>query len=152
MLLWISMHPGGPHTNIHIHGESRREIFTKVYRLLLESQPKVEPGSPVSLWNTEIVSNSISLSPATVSFKDNYERLSFTVTVEDNPQRNGSVSYGYLVWTDEKGKYTVRSPIVVIWGHFGIWSINWSQTEEVWWASAWRWIEILANKVKIVGM
>ncbi|KAJ8646254.1 hypothetical protein MRB53_008002 [Persea americana] len=57
---------------------------------------------------------SVAVSPATLNFKDKYEKLSFTLTVEGNPQRNGSVSYGYLVWTDEKGKYTVRSPIVVV--------------------------------------
>ncbi|XXG50481.1 hypothetical protein AAC387_Pa02g4484 [Persea americana] len=63
---------------------------------------------------------SVAVSPPTLSFKEKYERLSFTVSVEDSPQRNGSVSYGYLVWTDEKGKYTVRSPIVVYSGDVGM--------------------------------
>lgn len=62
----------------------------------------------------------VSVSPTTLSFKEEYERLSFTLTVEDRSQAYESVSYGYLAWADEGGKYTVRSPIVVVRGNFGV--------------------------------
>ncbi|KAF8377561.1 hypothetical protein HHK36_030943 [Tetracentron sinense] len=57
---------------------------------------------------------SISVTPDTLVFREKYEKLSFVLSVMDSPPREGTVSYGSLVWVDDEGEHTVRSPIVIL--------------------------------------
>ncbi|KAF8410078.1 hypothetical protein HHK36_002600 [Tetracentron sinense] len=57
---------------------------------------------------------SISVTPDTLVFKEKHEKLSFVVSVKGGPPTERNVSYGSLVWADDGGNHTVRSPIVVL--------------------------------------
>ncbi|KAF8378676.1 hypothetical protein HHK36_030025 [Tetracentron sinense] len=57
--------------------------------------------------------STVSVSPSTLIFGKKYEKQSYTVVIKYTPERNGTVSHGSLVWVDDAGKHTVRSPIVV---------------------------------------
>ncbi|XP_058089076.1 subtilisin-like protease SBT3 [Magnolia sinica] len=56
----------------------------------------------------------VSVQPDTLVFGKKYEKLSFTLTVKDSPERKGEISYGYLTWVDDGKKHTVSSPIVIV--------------------------------------
>ncbi|KAH7543410.1 hypothetical protein FEM48_Zijuj02G0181000 [Ziziphus jujuba var. spinosa] len=55
----------------------------------------------------------VSVSPETLVFKKKYEKQSYTLTIKYGRDERKEVSFGEIVWVDEKGKHTVRSPIVV---------------------------------------
>ncbi|KAJ0971976.1 hypothetical protein J5N97_019935 [Dioscorea zingiberensis] len=59
-------------------------------------------------WATVVVQ------PDVLVFKKD-ERLKYKVSLKARPQgETGTDAYGELVWVDEKGKYSVRSPLVVV--------------------------------------
>ncbi|XP_048324714.2 subtilisin-like protease SBT3 [Ziziphus jujuba] len=55
----------------------------------------------------------VSVSPETLVFKKKYEKQSYTLTIKYGRDERKEVSFGEIVWVDENGKHTVRSPIVV---------------------------------------
>lgn len=55
----------------------------------------------------------VTVSPEILIFGETYEKQSFTVTIKYKAKKKGTVSSGALVWIEQNGKYTVRSPIVV---------------------------------------
>ncbi|CAN6724974.1 unnamed protein product [Malus baccata var. baccata] len=55
----------------------------------------------------------VTVSPEILIFAYKYEKQSFTVTINFNAKKKGNASAGALVWIEQNGKYTVRSPIVV---------------------------------------
>ncbi|KAF8410079.1 hypothetical protein HHK36_002601 [Tetracentron sinense] len=57
--------------------------------------------------------STVSVSPSTLIFGEKYEKQSYSVAIKYMPVRSGTVSYGSLVWVEDGGKHTVRSPIVV---------------------------------------
>ncbi|XP_039118238.1 LOW QUALITY PROTEIN: subtilisin-like protease SBT3 [Dioscorea cayenensis subsp. rotundata] len=59
---------------------------------------------------------SVVVQPDVLVFKKKDERLKYKVTVKATPPKGdaGADAFGALVWVDEKGKYTVRSPLVVL--------------------------------------
>ncbi|KAM7514349.1 hypothetical protein LguiA_003932 [Lonicera macranthoides] len=59
-------------------------------------------GSVVTVW------------PPTLVFETMYEKQSYSLSIQYMGDVNEtSVTFGSIVWTDDNGKYTVRSPIVV---------------------------------------
>ncbi|KAB2621317.1 subtilisin-like protease [Pyrus ussuriensis x Pyrus communis] len=55
----------------------------------------------------------VTVSPEILIFAYKYEKQSFTVTLNYKAKKKGKASSGALVWIEQNGKYTVRSPIVV---------------------------------------
>nr|GMD93821.1 subtilisin-like protease SBT1.9 [Ipomoea batatas] len=53
------------------------------------------------------------VTPGSLSFQNKYEKKNYTLGVSYTLNVTGDVGYGSVVWQDESGKYTVRSPIVV---------------------------------------
>ncbi|KAH7567441.1 hypothetical protein ACOSP7_010662 [Xanthoceras sorbifolium] len=53
------------------------------------------------------------VSPEKLVFEKKYEKQSYTLTIKYTKDDEGNVSFGALVWVEENGKYTVRSPIAV---------------------------------------
>ncbi|KAK4749410.1 hypothetical protein SAY87_026859 [Trapa incisa] len=51
--------------------------------------------------------------PSKLAFKGKNERMSFKVGLEGPRQMEEEVAYGHLIWVDDSGKYSARSPIVV---------------------------------------
>uniref|UniRef100_A0A5B7BJU7 Putative subtilisin-like protease n=1 Tax=Davidia involucrata TaxID=16924 RepID=A0A5B7BJU7_DAVIN len=65
---------------------------------VLVSPPK---GSVVTVW------------PETLTFGKKYEKQSYSVTIHYMSDKNGTVTFGSLIWIEEGDKNTVRSPIAV---------------------------------------
>ncbi|KAK9270196.1 hypothetical protein L1049_025772 [Liquidambar formosana] len=55
----------------------------------------------------------VTVSPDTLVFGYKYEKQSYTLKIIYPSQRNEAVTFGSLVWVEEFGNHTVRSPIVV---------------------------------------
>ncbi|KAF6143978.1 hypothetical protein GIB67_017586 [Kingdonia uniflora] len=74
-------------------------------------------GSGVSTYRANITQPSgarVSVNPRKLVFQEKFEKLSFTVHIEDRKRRNGNIVSGSLVWVDSRAKHAVRSPIVVM--------------------------------------
>lgn len=55
----------------------------------------------------------VTVSPEMLAFKYKNEKLSYYVTIKYTRYKKENISYGDLVWVDDGGVHTVRSPIVV---------------------------------------
>lgn len=55
----------------------------------------------------------ISVSPDTLVFGKQYEQQSYTLTINYKTNGGEIISFGELVWVEENGNHTVRSPITV---------------------------------------
>ncbi|KAK1555754.1 hypothetical protein Q3G72_030944 [Acer saccharum] len=51
--------------------------------------------------------------PEKLVFEKKYEKQSYTLTIKYTKDDEANVSFGALVWIEESGKFTVRSPIAV---------------------------------------
>ena len=56
----------------------------------------------------------VSVIPDKLVFRERYEKLNFTVFVDEMEGKKAGFSYGSLTWVHEKGEYVVRSPIVIV--------------------------------------
>ncbi|URE36230.1 Peptidase inhibitor I9 [Musa troglodytarum] len=55
----------------------------------------------------------VSVVPEKLSFKEKYQKQSFTLTLKENTrEKKDAVLLGSLTWVDDTEKYVVRSPIV----------------------------------------
>ncbi|CAL9168811.1 unnamed protein product [Musa hybrid cultivar] len=55
----------------------------------------------------------VSVAPEKLSFKEKYQKQSFTLTLKENTrEKKDAVRHGSLTWVDDTEKYVVRSPIV----------------------------------------
>ncbi|KAM0946242.1 putative tripeptidyl-peptidase II [Dioscorea sansibarensis] len=70
---------------------------------------------PVTYKVTVMVPTGISIvvQPEVLVFKEKYEKQSYKVYLKAR-SKGKEAAYGSLVWVDDKGKYTVRSPLVVL--------------------------------------
>lgn len=57
--------------------------------------------------------STVQVSPKTLVFKKKYEKQSYSMTIKYKSNKEGTVSFGWLVWVEDNGKHSVRSPIVV---------------------------------------
>ncbi|XP_052200677.1 subtilisin-like protease SBT3 [Diospyros lotus] len=57
----------------------------------------------------------VTVSPEKLVFNKRYEKQSYSLRIQYKGDEKGSVTHGSLVWIEENGKHTVRSPIVVWW-------------------------------------
>ncbi|KAK1392453.1 Subtilisin-like protease [Heracleum sosnowskyi] len=55
----------------------------------------------------------VTVSPDTLVFRRTYEKLSYSMAVTFAGDKNGTVTFGSLIWIEENSKYSVRSPIVI---------------------------------------
>ncbi|KAK7267819.1 hypothetical protein RIF29_20498 [Crotalaria pallida] len=55
----------------------------------------------------------VAVSPEILEFKYKNEKLSYNVIIKYNRYEKENISYGDLVWVEDGGAHTVRSPIVV---------------------------------------
>ncbi|KOM37046.1 hypothetical protein LR48_Vigan03g042700 [Vigna angularis] len=62
---------------------------------------------------TEPKGSMLTVSPETLSFRYKNEKLSYNVMIMYSKYKKENISYGDLVWIEDGGKHTVRSPIVV---------------------------------------
>ncbi|KAF7141602.1 hypothetical protein RHSIM_Rhsim06G0052500 [Rhododendron simsii] len=62
---------------------------------------------------TAPLGSSVMVSPDTLVFQKPNEKKAYSVTIHYNGDKNGTVTFGSLVWIEENGAHTVRSPIVV---------------------------------------
>ncbi|KAF6160120.1 hypothetical protein GIB67_021417 [Kingdonia uniflora] len=56
----------------------------------------------------------VTVSPKKLVFQKKFEKLSYTVRIEDRTREIGRINRGSLTWIDNDGKYKVRSPIIVM--------------------------------------
>ncbi|GLT93514.1 hypothetical protein SLE2022_113040 [Rubroshorea leprosula] len=57
--------------------------------------------------------STIVISPETLVFRQTYEKQSYNVSMKYKSNKKGKVSFGEIVWIEENGNHTVRSPIVM---------------------------------------
>ncbi|KAK2660270.1 hypothetical protein Ddye_006803 [Dipteronia dyeriana] len=57
--------------------------------------------------------STVVVSPEKLVFEKKYEKQSYTLTIKYTKDDEENVSFGALVWIEESGKFTVRSPIAV---------------------------------------
>ncbi|KAK1553869.1 hypothetical protein Q3G72_004691 [Acer saccharum] len=57
--------------------------------------------------------STVVVSPEKLVFENKYEKQSYTLTIKYKKDDEENVSFGALVWIEESGKFTVRSPIAV---------------------------------------
>lgn len=73
-------------------------------------------GSGASIYKVTVrepANSEVEVSPMTLIFSNKYEKQSYMVIMSYEGHDDRRVSYGELVWAEENGKHTVRSPIVV---------------------------------------
>ncbi|KAA8528520.1 hypothetical protein F0562_035875 [Nyssa sinensis] len=58
-------------------------------------------GSVVTVW------------PETLTFEKKYEKQSYSLTIHYTSDKNGTETFGSLIWIEDGDKHAVRSPIVV---------------------------------------
>ncbi|THU48397.1 hypothetical protein C4D60_Mb09t25820 [Musa balbisiana] len=72
--------------------------------------------NPVATYTAKLVDIkgfTVSVVPEKLSFKEKYQKQSFTLTLKENTrEKKDAVRHGSLTWVDDKEKYVVRSPIV----------------------------------------
>ncbi|KAF6176294.1 hypothetical protein GIB67_023585 [Kingdonia uniflora] len=56
----------------------------------------------------------VTVSPKKLVFQKKFEKLSYTVRIEDRTRERGRYYGGSLTWIDSEGKHKVRSPIIVM--------------------------------------
>ncbi|KAF6159808.1 hypothetical protein GIB67_030066 [Kingdonia uniflora] len=56
----------------------------------------------------------VTVSPKKLVFRKKFEKLSYTVRIQDKTRERGNIVEGSLTWIDSDEKHTVRSPIVVM--------------------------------------
>ncbi|GMY30316.1 Subtilisin-like protease [Fagus crenata] len=64
--------------------------------------------------------STVIVSPTKLIFRNKYEKQSYAVTISFKGNNNGEVSFGDLIWEEENGNHTVRSPIVISPTHDGL--------------------------------
>ncbi|KOM56836.1 hypothetical protein LR48_Vigan10g272800 [Vigna angularis] len=62
---------------------------------------------------TEPKGSVLTMSPETLSFRYKNEKLRYNVLIKYSKYKKENISYGDLVWIDDGGTHTVRSPIVM---------------------------------------
>ena len=55
----------------------------------------------------------VTVSPKMLFFSNKYEKNSYSLSVEYKSDKNGMVTFGSIIWVEDKGRHRVRSPIVV---------------------------------------
>lgn len=55
----------------------------------------------------------VTVSPETLVFGEMYEKHSYSLNIHYMGDNNGTVTFGSIIWIEDNGKHTVRSPIVV---------------------------------------
>ncbi|KAK6245220.1 hypothetical protein SCA6_008310 [Theobroma cacao] len=96
---------------IALYNPNVTETVAKIFRRTVTNM-----GEGAATYNVKIVQpegSTIVVSPETLVFKNTYEKQIFSVTISYSSHKKGRVSFGELVWVEENGKHTVRSPVVV---------------------------------------
>lgn len=55
----------------------------------------------------------VTVSPDTMVFEETNEKQSYSLTITYVSDKNRTVTFGSIIWVEDNGKHTVRSPIVV---------------------------------------
>ncbi|CDP01316.1 unnamed protein product [Coffea canephora] len=55
----------------------------------------------------------VTVFPETLVFRKKYEKRSYSLTIHTKIDENNQVTYGAVIWVEDNGKHSVRSPIVV---------------------------------------
>nr|CAD1817981.1 unnamed protein product [Ananas comosus var. bracteatus] len=77
------------------------------------SKPSADLNYPVAVASAKGVN--IAVWPQKLEFRETLQQLSYKVTVTvKSPISGTGENYGAIIWFDTSGKYTVRSPIVVL--------------------------------------
>ncbi|GFS30631.1 subtilisin-like serine endopeptidase family protein [Actinidia rufa] len=73
-------------------------------------------GDGPATYKVEVVAPAgsvVTVSPKMLFFSNKYEKNSYNLSVEYKSDKNGMVTFGSVIWVEDKGTYRVRSPIVV---------------------------------------
>ncbi|KAF2309796.1 hypothetical protein GH714_005169 [Hevea brasiliensis] len=73
-------------------------------------------GENAATYNAKVTApkgSIITISPTTLVFGKIYEKQSYSLTIKYKGDKKMSVQFGSLVWTEENGFHTVRSPIAI---------------------------------------
>ncbi|PSR99784.1 Subtilisin-like protease [Actinidia chinensis var. chinensis] len=73
-------------------------------------------GDGPATYKVEVVAPAgsvVTVSPKMLFFSNKYEKNSYSLSVEYKSDKNGMVTFGSVIWVEDKGRYRVRSPIVV---------------------------------------
>ncbi|XP_021285053.1 subtilisin-like protease SBT1.9 [Herrania umbratica] len=96
---------------IALYNPNVTETIAKIFQRTVTNM-----GEGAATYNVKIVQpqgSTIVVSPKTLVFKNTYEKQIFSVTISYSSHKEERVSFGELVWVEENGKHTVRSPVVV---------------------------------------
>ncbi|PIN21074.1 Tripeptidyl-peptidase II [Handroanthus impetiginosus] len=55
----------------------------------------------------------VSVYPSTLTFGQKYEKQSYSLTIQYSGSKTGAITFGSIIWVEDNGNHTVRSPIVV---------------------------------------
>lgn len=92
-------------------GSSSGGSFVKEFRRVVTNV-----GDERSSYTAKVVGLegiSVKVEPSRLMFKEKNEKLSFKLGLEGPRLLKEEVVYGYLIWVEDSGKYSARSPIVV---------------------------------------
>ncbi|XP_052203245.1 subtilisin-like protease SBT3 [Diospyros lotus] len=73
-------------------------------------------GDGVTTYSVEVIApagSRVTISPTKLVFRNEYETKSYNLTIKYESDNNAKVTHGSIVWVEDNGKHTVRSPIVV---------------------------------------
>nr|AZL93855.1 subtilisin [Ceanothus thyrsiflorus] len=87
-----------------------KTVFRKFQRLVTNM------GDGVVRYNVSVTApkgSIVVVSPKVLAFEKKYEKQKYFVAIKHKSYKTSSVSFGEIVWVEENGNHTVRSPIVV---------------------------------------
>ncbi|XP_057975750.1 subtilisin-like protease SBT3 [Malania oleifera] len=92
---------------------SNRSMSTKVKKF---QRTVTNVGDGPATYKAEVTppkKSVVTVTPEKLVFAEMYEKQSYSLTIKYDHDKYGMVSWGSLVWVENQGKRTVRSPIVV---------------------------------------
>ncbi|CAK9135337.1 unnamed protein product [Ilex paraguariensis] len=84
--------------------------------LIQKFQTVTNVGDGATTYKVEVAAPKgtvVMVSPDKMVFGQKYEKQRYSVTTHYSGGKNGTVTFGSIVWAEVNGKHTVRSPIVV---------------------------------------
>ncbi|KAH6758945.1 hypothetical protein C2S51_019180 [Perilla frutescens var. frutescens] len=73
-------------------------------------------GGGATTYKVEVTApegSNVTVSPATLEFGGMNEKQSYSVSIVYSGKTDGVVAFGSIIWVEENGKHSVRSPIVI---------------------------------------
>ncbi|KAL3505156.1 hypothetical protein ACH5RR_034997 [Cinchona calisaya] len=96
---------------LYTNGTSTKSVLTKKFERVVTNV-----GDGVATYKAKVTApkgSDVSVYPETLVFGQKYDQQTYSLRIYYTADQNQTVTFGSVIWVEENGKHTVRSPIVV---------------------------------------